>query len=551
MASAVTVSRWNQNVTNPAGAVTVAQSGAAPTVQYLVPDLSYEQSRNAMNPMTDFGIYITGCIVPPADGEYTFVTCSDDQSSFALSPDDDIAKSVVIATQTGWNNAEAFTALANGVRTTGKATLIAGKPYAFWFAHQNGAAGGTNGSVGWAGPDPIGSTVKVILGKYIVALPGTPDPNITIALTAKGAAANVGMSAALTATVGVTYSGLLPLSSFAMSPTWYKGDQALGVGGTLPFAALTEADEGEYVAKLGSQSASAYLDVTHGIMHRYTFNEDAVEDEMVIKDVVGGADYDGFLYGNSGKGVFKDGKYFFGNTTQSSSSPATGDYIDLPNWMISKLGTQMTVEAWWTNTSATGQGLWERIWDFGTSNGGEDVSGSGSNVKQIQVCSRNGSGYLYAEYYRGTDLGGGSRSIFSTPNRPIPINQEVVVTLVWDEVAGLCKLYYNGVIIGRNLTTFKLSQMTDNNNWIGRSQWGDPLAQGAINELRIWDTALSAAEIARHAQVGPEDTSLAGPIDPSACPIKTVGDENGDCVVDFVDYAMMVERWMIDVTVLQ
>jgi len=167
MASAVTVSRWNQNVGNPAGAVTVAQSGAAPTAQYLVPDLSYEQVRTAMDPMTDFGIYVTGCIVPPADGEYTFYTCSDDQSSFALSPDADIAKAIVIATQTGWNGAEAFTTLANGVRTTGKATLIAGQAYAFYFAHQNGAAGGTNGSLGWSGPAPIGDTPIVVTGAFI------------------------------------------------------------------------------------------------------------------------------------------------------------------------------------------------------------------------------------------------------------------------------------------------------------------------------------------------------------------------------------------------
>jgi len=546
MASAVTVSRWNQNVGNPAGAVTVAQSGKAPTAQYLVPDLSYEQNRNAMNPMTDFGIYVTGCIVPPADGEYTFYTCSDDQSSFALSPDDDIAKAVVIATQTGWNGAEAFTTLANGVRTTGKATLTAGKPYAFWFAHQNGAAGGTNGSLGWSGPDPIGTTIVVVKGAYIQPLP------VALAITAKVAPAMVGSPA--------TFNCVLPLSSLGSANdgtvTWFKkgdaGDTEIGTGLSYTIAAVTDADAGLYYCKLGTLvSNDAKLAIQHGLVHRYTFNEDAVEDDMVIKDVVGGENFDAFLYGNSGKGVFKDGKFFFGNTNQGSANPATGDYIDLANGMISSLGVQMTVESWWTNTSVTGQGIWERIWDFGTSNGGEDVSGSGSNTRQIYVCPRNGSGNLMVEYYRGSDLGGGSRQINTTPNRPIPINQEVAITLVWDEVSGLCKLYYNGVIVGRNLTTFTLSQMTDNNNWIGRSQWGDPLAQGAINELRIWDTALSASEIARHALIGPEDASLAGPIDPNACPVKTVGDENGDCVLDFVDYAAMVERWMMDVTVLQ
>jgi hypothetical protein len=131
------------------------------------------------------------------------------------------------------------------------------------------------------------------------------------------------------------------------------------------------------------------------------------------------------------------------------------------------------------------------------------------------------------------------------------LNQEVALTFVWDQVAGLSKLYYKGVIIGRNLLNFNLRDLVDNNNWIGRSQWPDAYAEGGINEFRIWDTALAANEIARHAQIGPEDVSLAGPIDPNACPTKTVGDENGDCVIDFIDYAMMVERWMMDTAVLQ
>ena len=38
--------------------------------------------------------------------------------------------------------------------------------------------------------------------------------------------------------------------------------------------------------------------------------------------------------------------------------------------------------------------------------------------------------------------------------------------------------------------------MDDVNNWLGRSPWGDPLFDGSIDEFRIYDTALSAAEVA-------------------------------------------------------
>jgi hypothetical protein len=54
--------------------------------------------------------------------------------------------------------------------------------------------------------------------------------------------------------------------------------------------------------------------------------------------------------------------------------------------------------------------------------------------------------------------------------------------------------------------------MSDNNIWLGRSQWDDSVFDGLYDELRIYDSALSAGAVASHFQVGPnvvpEPTSI-------------------------------------------
>ena len=50
-----------------------------------------------------------------------------------------------------------------------------------------------------------------------------------------------------------------------------------------------------------------------------------------------------------------------------------------------------------------------------------------------------------------------------------------------------------------NLNTF-----TNNNNWIGRSQWNDPVFDGLFNELRLYNHALTASEVGANSILGPD-----------------------------------------------
>jgi hypothetical protein len=55
-------------------------------------------------------------------------------------------------------------------------------------------------------------------------------------------------------------------------------------------------------------------------------------------------------------------------------------------------------------------------------------------------------------------------------------------------------------------TTLKLSHLNDVNNWLGRSNWtGDANFGGSFNEFRIYDHALTAADVGKSAFFGPNE----------------------------------------------
>jgi hypothetical protein len=100
-ASAVTLNRWeNMNVSSAAAALNVVRSGAAPTTKVPLAKIEWTDASVAYTVNYYVG-YVTGFLTPPADGDYTFYCASDDNSSFALSPDTNIANAVQICSVSG------------------------------------------------------------------------------------------------------------------------------------------------------------------------------------------------------------------------------------------------------------------------------------------------------------------------------------------------------------------------------------------------------------------------------------------------------------------
>ncbi|MBN1851135.1 MAG: lamin tail domain-containing protein [Pirellulales bacterium] len=234
------------------------------------------------------------------------------------------------------------------------------------------------------------------------------------------------------------------------------------------------------------------------LVHRWSFSGDLV-------DSVGNAD--GILIDPGGIAVFRSDRLdLSANSGQNSDqSPFTsGAYVDLPNGIISSLGNEATFE-WWGTVSKNR--TWAEIFSFGTSNGGEDSSISGSNQNYLTLIPLSGSGTLRITHRNGST---GSEN-YVDDSTALAVHAEQHIAVVWDGQEGTQSLYLNGTFIGSSPTLISLSNIQDVNNWLGRSQWPDPLFDGIYNEFRVYDRALSDTEIAFSFADGP-DAVEAGPV---------------------------------------
>jgi hypothetical protein len=225
------------------------------------------------------------------------------------------------------------------------------------------------------------------------------------------------------------------------------------------------------------------------LIHRYSFNEAA--GSTTVKDSAGTAD--GTIIGQGA--VFGGGQLTMPGGTSSSADPSTiAAYVDLPNGIISVL-TNVTFEAWVT---WQGSGPWQRIFDFGTSASGEDFSDGNGNYIFLTP-----QGDVDLHFSVRDPATGGEPAPINAPT-VMPANQEMLITVTYDHIANIARLYTNAVLVGSGAAPVDLTTIVDVNNWLGRSQWPDGIFQGKYDEFRIWNGALLPDEVAAHYAAGPD-----------------------------------------------
>jgi hypothetical protein len=158
----------------------------------------------------------------------------------------------------------------------------------------------------------------------------------------------------------------------------------------------------------------------------------------------------------------------------------SGAYATLPAGILAG-ATGMTVAAWFNVTSTAG---FQRVFDFGTS----------SSVSSMYFTPANGSGVPQFTIRQATD-GADIKQTLLGPELETKVWHFVVAVLD----ASAMRLFLDGVEVASTsavkLTTLDLGAMP--NNWIGRSEFpADPYFDGMIDEVRVYDRALSADEAA-------------------------------------------------------
>jgi hypothetical protein len=191
-----------------------------------------------------------------------------------------------------------------------------------------------------------------------------------------------------------------------------------------------------------------------------------------------------------------------GTLTLSGGDTSSPPYVNLPNGLISSL-TNATFELWvtWNHTASTGRN-WQRIFDFGTS-GTENMQTNATFATMT---------YLFLTPLAGTTPMG-LRGTFSTTGTtsetsvgtatPLANGTVQHLALVIDDAGNEMSLYLNGALQQATAFPGALSEISDVNNWLGRSQWtGDYEFAGVFDEFRIYEAALSAAQIATSRSAG-------------------------------------------------
>ncbi len=628
-AGQVKLERWNlSNGTVPfiADLLAWTETAPAPSVTGTLATLEMPNQNQEY-----YAAKISGWLVPPANGSYTFYIASDDEAQLWLSPSEDPASVALLCQQSsGWVAWRQWEAKAE--QKSAPVTLKGGKPYAVIVVQREGY-GGDFVNVGWTGP-VVGTAITVVSGDYLVEThpykivqpvpaDGAVDVTGTVlswqaAPVVTGATYNVyagtdpnNLSAKSTGQSDLSYTLGASLADLGYDTTWYwrvdvndpntggtpvtvMGDklsfttkdalpfiteepasqsakagvevvlscQADSVGDTniqyqwfkvveegddlavtvlgadqneYTIAALSESDTGYYYCQATNsygvaESARVRVYLQAGLIHRYSFNDGTADDS------VGGAN--GTLINTTGTSTIQDGELTLGNDGTQESNAGTGDYVDLPNGIISALNTQMTIEVWYTWKHDVNEnnhsGQWQRIFDFGSSNEGEDFSSGASNSYYIIGVPYGGNGVLRTGYRRGPD---GNEQVID--GHAVARNEESYMAVVWNEEVNRVELYQDGELVGSNVTHFSLSDIVDVNNWLGRAQWNDRMYNGSINELRIWDEAISGGWIKARYQAGPDN-----PFPADACVSAPANDLNGDCAIDLEDFIILANEWL-------
>ncbi|MGB6223543.1 LamG-like jellyroll fold domain-containing protein [Haloferula sp.] len=233
-------------------------------------------------------------------------------------------------------------------------------------------------------------------------------------------------------------------------------------------------------------------------VHRWSFDGD-------LSDSIGGA-HGTMVDPRSSTASFIDGQLDLSKNSGEKSADITEDaFVDLPNGLVDKIDGPIAFELWCNPTKWQ---VWCAFFRFerGVLTKGESTAaGSAGDYAAIGISQRARDNDLFGF------LNMGSKSWFSDSGLDVNIGGERHFVMILDSddksvgVGGTQFLYLDGYLLAKSsMPEGFLKDFRDNNNWLGRSSGGDPTFVGFYNEFRIYDKALTAAEVLASYRAGPD-----------------------------------------------
>lgn len=242
-------------------------------------------------------------------------------------------------------------------------------------------------------------------------------------------------------------------------------------------------DTGELGAAGALGDANGCFDYRAALVHRFSFNSLGA----TADDTIGTA----------------HGSIVNASVTASGKLDLAGadsdQYVDLPNGLIRGL-EDATFEAW---INWNGGGIWQRIFDFGSSYEGEDLQGGGSTYLFLTPK------HLYGSPRLAYSVAGARGETIVDAGVQLPTGTTSHVVAIVDDTHDKLSLYLDGRLEGSVAFNGQLSAIDDVNNWLGRSQFiiDDELG-ASLYEFRIYAAALTETQVAASYAAGPDAASL-------------------------------------------
>ena len=246
---------------------------------------------------------------------------------------------------------------------------------------------------------------------------------------------------------------------------------------TLP----SEKDEAE--GNVYPEAASETLLANNYLLHRWTFNgnpEDGVGNNTAVFN---------------GKVVYTNG-----NTAARLEGGGKGtSWIDLGKGIIPTDDTPFTIEMWLT---ARQHRNWAKAFSFGSGTSSQGTSGIIFTLKTGNSAATSAVNLI----------GSGSGDATGTGNFVENVEYQLAITINPDGNGGsTVNAYVYNAFTGEKLGSYNRTfpawtpSMIDLQDcWLGRTWWGDNDPSATYNEVRIWNAALSEAQIIANNKLGPD-----------------------------------------------
>jgi alpha-tubulin suppressor-like RCC1 family protein len=152
----------------------------------------------------------------------------------------------------------------------------------------------------------------------------------------------------------------------------------------------------------------------------------------------------------------------------------TSNYVAMPPGIW--FSNQFTIEAW---VYERAYASYMRVLDFGNAQCSDSVI----------LCQNGGTGEPALIVFYG-----GSSSQVAAGPQPLPLNQWVHLAATLSNTTAI--LYVNGSPVATNSAMPPPNRVNRTNNYVAKSNWaGDPAVNAIIDDVRIWDVALSWTNI--------------------------------------------------------